>query len=215
VPESGLKGRRDSLDGTISVSGSSRIEKFHRIQAGLGVPEQDDGYLCVVGQRLDGRYHCLWEKSGSLADLGPALIESSRTLLVEQVFMDCSDRLALEMIRTFGVSDRCENSSQAPLFGQTPEELFIVRCAQDRLVLNFRTALEKTRVLIDGGRILIHEGNCPRLMQSMGLRIQELMTSSVMKALVWVVSALETAGSADKAPHINKAPWYGNFSRRL
>ena len=212
-PESGLKSRRNSLDGTISVSGASRTEKFGRIWAGVGLPEQDDGYLCVVGERLDGRYHCLWEKSGSLADLGRALIYASKTLLVEQVFMDCSDRLALAMIRSFGISEQGRNPSRIPRVGKPPSELFIVRCAQERLVLNFRTALDKTRGLLDGGRILIHESNCPKLMHCLGLRIEDLMRSSVIKALVWVVNALEHAGSADKAPEIHVDPWYENVSR--
>ena len=87
-------------DGIIAVTGAVREERFTRIWAGIGWPDRDPGYLCVVGEREDGRYHALSESLGGLSELGRAAIEAKERLLVENIWVDGRDAVAASYLRT-------------------------------------------------------------------------------------------------------------------
>jgi hypothetical protein len=87
-------------DGTIAVTGSRSTEIFTRIWASVGWPDRDSGHVCVVGERTDGLYHCLWEKSGGLLEIGTAVIAAKDLFLIDCVWVDSSDELATSYLRT-------------------------------------------------------------------------------------------------------------------
>ena len=192
-------------DGIIAVTGTVREERFTRIWAGIGWPDRDAGYLCVVGEREDGRYHVLSEFLGGLSELGRAAIEAKDRLLVENVWVDGRDAVATSYLRTldglcappvvkadsfpnspfakadnlpdcpFAKRDNLLNPAFAKAHNLNPpfakaNNLFppfdkggyggilhdqhtaIVVAVPDRIIGNFRSALEKTRGVIMAGQ---------------------------------------------------------------
>ena len=87
-------------DGTIAVTGTKGTESFNRIWAGVGWPENAAGYLCVLGERVDGRYHALWEKNGGLWELGVAAVEVKDRFLIDCIWVDARDAVATSYLRT-------------------------------------------------------------------------------------------------------------------
>ena len=63
----------------------------------------------------------------------------------------------------------------------------------ERATANYRSALERTRGVIMAGNLMIHEANCPKLVYALRQPLEDLLRSPVMKALVWVITALEDA----------------------
>jgi len=218
--------RADHLqDGTIGVSGTARIEIFNRIWAGMGWPERDAGYLCVVGERTDGRYHCIWEKRGGLWELGDAALEAKDRFLIDCIWVDARDDVAAAYLRTLHglcfYDDRegffCKHSdpsrprSDVPRFRDL-QTTTAVMPVPERVLTNYRSALERVRGVIMTGRLLVHQVNCPVLVYTLRQPIDDLIGSTVMKGLVWVATALEDTRnvSPDYAP---PAPWYSNLPR--
>lgn len=213
-------------DGLIAVSGARRVETFTRIWAGIGWPDRDSGAICAVGERPDGRYHALWEQTGGLWELGEAAVTIKDRLLVESIWVDSRDSLATSYLRT--VNGLCFHESSYPDQGANLGTLFRSlkdRCSEqelptaavmpvpDRVTDNFRSALEKTRGTIMQGKLLIHETNCPKLLYIIRQPLEDLLQSPVMRALVWVITALDAAQGCDAAEETTTGPWYGNFSR--
>jgi len=87
-------------DGTIAVSGVTRVETFDRIWAGIGWPDKEPGCICIIGRRPDGRLHALWEKRGGLWEMGDAALEAKNRFLVERIMVDAGDELATSYLRT-------------------------------------------------------------------------------------------------------------------
>lgn len=214
-------------DATIAVSGATRIETFNRIWAGVGWPDRDSGYVCVAGERTDGLYHCLWEKLGGLWEIGEAIIAVKDRFLVDCVWVDTRDELATSYLRTLeglcfygdhgtpvGSPEGTGPKRRWPHF-RGPETTATVAAVPSRVVNNFRSALEKARGVIMAGSLVIHEPHCPRLVYTLRQPVHDLMGSPVMKALVWVVSALEAARGAGPLDFNPSDPWYTNFSRDL
>ncbi|MBI4963363.1 MAG: hypothetical protein HY913_08800 [Desulfomonile tiedjei] len=214
-------------NGTIEVSGTSRKEGFNRIWAGIGWPDQDTGYICIVGERLEGRYHCLWEKRGGLWELGDAALEARDRFLVDVIWVDARDDLATAYLRTLDglcfYENPFENSSSfQPSSNPSSSDRSLFRgrdttatvmAVPDKTLSNYRSALEKTRGLILAGRLLIHEANCPILGYTLRQPLDELLKSPVMKALVWVLTALEDAKGNGLLEPIDSDPWYANIPR--
>jgi hypothetical protein len=177
-----------------------------------------------VGRRMDGRYHALREKRGGLWELGDAALEAKNRLLVDRIMVDSSDGLATTYLRT--VEGLCFHES-----GQMPGLLSSSAIAADarslagvppgatvapvplRIATNFRSALEKTRGIIMNEKLLVHEAECPRLVYALRQPIEELLRSPVMKALVWVISALEETCGNEPLQDDSAEPWYANLSR--
>ena len=99
-------------DGTLAISGATRVETFERIWAGIGWPDLDPGYICVVGERTDGRYHALWEKQGGLWEIGRAAVEAKDSFLVERVLVDTRDELATSYLRTLDGLCFCQEPTE-------------------------------------------------------------------------------------------------------
>ncbi len=201
-------------DGTIAVSGSTRKEKFTRMWAGIGWPDRTDGHLCAVGERQDGRFHALWEQQGGLWQLGDAALEAKRLLLVDRILVDATDTLAASYLRSIEglcFDDEPENED-APLPGPVGDErpLLTVTPVPRRILSNFRSALDQTRGIIMNGRLMVHSGNCPRLVYTIRQPLQELSASPVMRALVWVITALEETRYQNGGPSVLTEPWYSN-----
>ncbi|MFC1834696.1 hypothetical protein ACFL2Q_08175 [Thermodesulfobacteriota bacterium] len=211
-------------DDTIAVSGMSRILEFNKIWAGLGWPDVGLGYLCVVGEREDGCYHALWEKRGGLWELGEAALEAKERLLVDRIMVDTNDELSASYLRTR--EGLCYNEDPARVPAGTPpvnpsryERVrskgieTTVAPVLAPIVRNYRSALEKTREAIMTGKLFVHEGNCPIMVYTLRQPLEDLLRSPVMRALVWVVTALEIdRGSGDVGDDLQN-PWYKNFSR--
>jgi hypothetical protein len=214
-------------DGVIAVSGTARIETFTRVWAGIGWPERDSGYLCVMGEKPDGRYHALWEKTGGLWELGEAAANGKNRFLVECFWVDGRDTLATSYLRTLDGLCFRENprpglpTSMGTLFQTMTDRPIVpeihtatVRSAPERVTQNFRSALEKTRGALMRGQILIHEVNCPKLVYTIRQPLDDLLQAPAMKALVWVVTALEDAKGCEAPEALPSGPWYTNFSRK-
>jgi hypothetical protein len=208
-------------DGTIAVSGTTRRELFNRIWAGIGWPERDPGYMCVVGERQDGRCHALWEKRGGLWELGDAALEAKDRFLVESILVDGRDAVATSYLRTLNGLCFFEGAkaqpSPAPIPVNVPrltppfaagDTTATVVPVPERVVLNYRSALEKIRGLIVNGRLLIHEANCPRLVYTLRQPLEDLLNSPVMKGLVWVLTALADSAANGNLHLPEPAPWY-------
>jgi len=213
-------------NGVIEVSGTSRKEDFNRIWAGIGWPDRDTGYICVVGERADSRRHCLWEKRGGLWELGEAALEAKDRLLVELIWVDARDDLATSYLRTLDglcfYENPADKPSSQPVSTASPSDTSrsksggataIVAPVPEKVVTNYRSALEKTRGMILEGRLLIHEGNCPLLGYTLRQPLDELLKSPVMKALVWVLTALEDAKGNGLLEAPSQDPWYANILR--
>lgn len=211
-------------DGVIVVSGTVRAERFNRMWAGIGWPESDPGYLCVVGERTDGRYHALWEARGGLWEIGDAAVQAKDRFLLDRIVIDASDELASSYIRTVDGLSRCDDEAlrnmpertacpPRPSLVRAPGTDVVVAAAPKKVTAYYRTALDKTRGVIMNDRLLVHEKNCPRLMYTLRQPLDDLLRSPVMKGLVWVISALETVRAYDDPDEDLLGPWYANFGR--
>jgi hypothetical protein len=212
-------------DGTVSVSGTKRTEKFQRIWAGIGWPDSKSGYFCVIGERTDGRYHAVWEKQGGLWELGDEAVQVKDRFLIEQIWVDARDTVATSYIRTLDGLCFYEEPTGATSDAHailTPsgwtqfknQSMTAVVCpVPERVLNNYRSALEKIRGLIMRGTLLIHEKNCPILMYTIRQPLEDLLKSAVTKALVWVLTAMEESkGNHGQQPE-TPAPWYKNLPR--
>jgi hypothetical protein len=212
-------------DATIAVSGSSKTQKFNRIWAGVGWPDREAGYMCVVGERTDGLFHCLWEKSGGLWEIGEAIVCAKDRLLIDCVWVDTNDELATSYLRTLeGLSFYDNKGIGAPSFADASAKrrwpdfrdantTATIAAVPGRIAGNYRSALEKTRAIIMAGKLMVHPTNCPKLVYTLRQPLHDLLCSSIMKALVWVVSALDAAKAADPDDFEPSCSWYANFSR--
>lgn len=213
-------------DGSIGVTGRERAIVFERMEAGVGWPDLEPGYVLVVGERLDGLYHCLWERQGGLWELGSAAREARENFLVDRVWVDGSDSVSTSYLRT--LNGLCFQEKSAQTVGQriigrtgftarlpptTEEHPISVALIQEAVAVNFRSSLERTREVVMTGRIMIHEGNCPRLTYMLRQPLEAMLKSPVIKGLVWVVSALELTGNSSAEPAAPRAPWYANPPR--
>jgi hypothetical protein len=215
---------RYTPDGTIAASGATSVVSFNAIWAGVGWPELDHGHLCVVGDRLDGLYHALWEKSGGLWELGAAAVEARERFLIDRVVLDGRDELSTAYLRTLdGLScvaeiakDRVEPRLRPlkPRAATSRAALDVaVVAVHERISANYRAALEKTRQVIMTGRLLVHEANCPRLLYALRQPLDDLLKSPAMKSLVWVLTAFEESRGAPIIGPASEGAWYSNISR--
>ncbi|MBM4328571.1 MAG: hypothetical protein FJ118_15575 [Deltaproteobacteria bacterium] len=212
-------------NGTIEVSGAVDLVKFNRIWAGIGWPEKEPGCLCVVGERTDNRYHALWEKQGGLVELADAAIEARDRFLIERVLVDPGDELSTSYLRSkpglcFPETREQDstilgpgNIRPKPAVSLNTRSLCVVAPVLGRVLENYRSALEKTRAVIMEGRLLIHETNCPGVLYALRQPLEDLLKSPTMKALVWVVTALEMAQGNGDLAEISQEPWYVNVPR--
>lgn len=211
-------------DGSVAVSGITRIETFARIWAGIGWPDKEPGYLCVVGRRFDGRVHALWEKRGGLWEMGAAALEAKERFLVERIMVDASDQLATSYLRTLDglcffdqePRDLPPESAHVRLHADGPDEpgtVTTVVPVPAQITEHYRSALEKVRGVIMADRLLVHEANCLRLVYTLRQPLDELVRSPVMKALVWVVSVLDEYENGNGASEAGPPPWYVNVPR--
>jgi hypothetical protein len=186
----------------IVLHGRSGEVRFSRLWAGVGRPETAPAFVCVVGERLDSKYHCVWEKQGALWEVADALVWARRHLMIDVAWMDGRDASAVNYLRSF--DDLCEplpRCSEPLIIAPLPEEY----------AANFRTTLEKVRAVIDSGRLFVHDSNCPKITYALRQPVEELVTSPVIKALAWVVCGLEMNSGDCSQPE--PAPWYGNPER--
>jgi hypothetical protein len=213
-------------DGTIAVTGTKGKERFSHVWAGIGWPENEAGYLCVLGERVDGRYHALWEKNGGLWELGTATVEAKDRFHTDCIWVDARDAVATSYLRTIpglcfyekppkrGLPTVAEIRASAKttrfIKGETTATVLPV---SDRTTNNYRSALEKTRGAIMAGNLLIHEANCPKLVYALRQPLEDMLRSPVIKALVWVITALENAKRSADLEVSTSDPWYGNTPR--
>jgi hypothetical protein len=212
-------------NGIIEVSGTVDLVTFNRIWAGIGWPEKDPGCLCVVGERTDNRYHALREKRSGLVELADAAIEARDRFLIERILVDPRDQLSTSYLRTkpglcFPETEEQDSTllrpgdiRPKPPVALNTRSLCVVAPVLGRVLENYRSALEKTRAVIVQGRLLIHETNCPGLLYTLRQPLEDLLKSPTMKALVWVVTALESAQGNGDLTEVNQEPWYMNVPR--
>lgn len=213
-------------DGTIVVTGTKGKESFNHVWAGIGWPETEAGYLCVIGERVDGRYHALWEKNGGLWELGAATIEAKDRFFIDCIWVDARDAVATSYLRTFPglcfyeepAKESFPRSTGVDSPGKSSRSIAdrttaTVVPVSDRTTNNYRSALEKTRGVIMAGNLLIHEANCPKLVYALRQPLEDLLRSPVVKGLVWVVTALEEAKGGANLAISESDPWYGNTPR--
>jgi hypothetical protein len=215
-------------DGTIAVTGTKGAESFNKIWAGVGWPENEAGYLCALGERVDRRYHALWEKSGGLWELGVAAVEAKDSFLIDCIWVDARDAVATSYLRTLpGLcfheepSERgCATATGAGSPAKEPRSIeremtATVVPVPERATANYRSALEKTRGVIMAGNLMIHEANCPKLVYALRQPLEDLLRSPVMKGLVWVITALEDAKRSADTEVSTSDSWYNNSPRGL
>ena len=85
----------------------------------------------------------------------------------------------------------------------------------ERVTESYRSALEKIRGVILRGNLLIHETNCPKIVYAIRQPLEYLLSSPVMRALVWVLTALEQAKGYSSLEDNPTDPWYGNLPREI
>ncbi len=215
-------------DGTIAVTGTKGTESFNKIWAGVGWPENAAGYFCALGERVDGRYHALWEKNGGLWELGVAAVEAKDRFLIDCIWVDARDAVATSYLRTlpglcFHEEPPARGSPTATGAGSPAKELGLIERGMtatvvpvpERATANYRSALEKTRGVIMAGNLMIHEANCPKLVYALRQPLEDLLRSPVMKGLVWVITALEDAKRSADTEVSTSDPWYNNSPRGL
>ncbi|MBI5569300.1 MAG: hypothetical protein HY914_05080 [Desulfomonile tiedjei] len=215
-------------DGTIAVSGIDRIEQFTKIWAGIGWPEREPGHFCVVGERTDGRYHALWEMTGGLWELGDSAVQAKDRFLIEGVWVDARDTVATSYFRTldglcFYGDDADRDAAFVARMGlDAPKQAYAkikptatVMPVPERVSRNYRSALEKVRGVILRGALLVHETNCPKIVYAIRQPLEYLLTSSAMKGLVWVLTALEESKGNGSVAKNSSDPWYGNLPREI
>jgi hypothetical protein len=208
-------------DGTITVTGTKGKESFNQVWAGLGWPENEAGYLCVIGGRVDGRYHALWEKIGGLWELGTATVEAKDRFLIDCIWVDARDAVGTAYLRTLPGLCFYETPPKRGLPAATGthfpakrgEATATVLPVSERTTNNYRSALEKTRGVIMAGNLLIHEANCPKLVYALRQPLEDLLRSPVVKGLVWVITALEELKGSTDLQVSTSNPWYGNTPR--
>jgi hypothetical protein len=214
-------------DGAIAVIGTKGKQTFNKVWAGIGWPDNEAGYISIVGERADHRYHALWEKTGGLWELGVAAVEAKNRLLVDNIWVDSRDAVATSYLRTVpGLCFHEEPPKRAltTVVGTHPpakasrftelETTASVMSVPERVTTNYRSALENTRGVIMASKLLIHEQNCPKLVYALRQPLEDLLRSPVMKALVWVLTALEEAGRNAGLELSASDPWYANTPRR-
>jgi hypothetical protein len=211
-------------EGTIEVSGSSGAARFHRIWAGIGRPETDQGHLLVVGDRTDGRYHALSETRGGLWELASAAVEAQKAFFIERIMVDATDELCASYLRNYeGLcleSDSPDQASYLPIGSMSgavktrrSRPAPIISSVHERFVLHYRAALEQTRGVVMSGRLLVHEANCPILAYTLRQPLKDILPSSAMKALVWTITALEQSRDDDGSYPVDRESWYANVGR--
>jgi hypothetical protein len=209
-------------DGSLAVSGVARAERFRRIWAGIGWPDREPGYFGVIGERTDGRYHALWERSGGLWELGDAAKEAKDRFFADCLWVDARDVLATSYLRTLEglcfAGDAERNGRGDCITQRCPRPNDSARWATilpvpDRITENYRSALEKTRGVILRGDLFIHETQCPKLLYTIRQPLEDLLRSPVMRAVVWVIAALVEAGAGNGVSVIEPDAWYGNPPR--
>jgi hypothetical protein len=211
-------------DGTIEISGSTSTVQFNRIWAGIGWPERDPGYLCVVGERRDGRYHALSETRGGLWELASAAVDARKSFCIERIMVDSTDELSTSYLRNYGGLCSYEEELQRasylflgatthPQIKQDGPPLPTVSPVQERIITNYRAALEQTRGVIMNGKLLVHEANCPVLVYTLRQPLDEILPAPVMKALVWVINAFEQSQGGGPPDRTDFDTWYSNIER--
>lgn len=211
-------------DNSIALSGRHTTLVFGRIWAGVGWPDTEQGALCVLGESLEGVYHAVGEWRGSLFELGSAAEVATRDFLVECFLIDASDEVSTAYIRR---TDHLGEPARAP--GPQPrlwtKETLRPRAAASTTVKpvvvgvrtryreNFRAALETVRGIAAAHRLAVHQDLCPGLTFALRRDLDYMLKSPVIKALVWVLTAMESTrnhGIVESAP---QDPWYHNVPR--
>ncbi|MGC8908875.1 MAG: hypothetical protein ACP5M0_15750 [Desulfomonilaceae bacterium] len=218
-----LKAQR-LYDGAIAVAGRSATLLFSRIWAGVGWPESEQGALCVLGESFEGVYHGLAESRGSLFELGSAAETARRELLVECFWVDASDDVSVTYFRRLDFSGRKApakprlGGGRSPLHVRAPgyadaEDRPAIVSVRDAYREHFRAALETLAGVAAAGRLVIPQDLCPSAAFALKRDLAYLLQSPVIKALVWVLTAMES--TRDQAPR-DAGPddgWYRNFRR--
>ncbi len=198
-----LRARYES-DGTVAVAGLRTVERFSGMWAGVTAPGEFPGYFLVVGERSDGRFHCLWEKEARLAELREPVGRTCAAMLVDCLWLNCPEEADLAAFRVALTGEWVGKASQEPVIARVPA----------RFRAGFASGLETVAEMIQDGRLVVFEALCPRLLYEIRRPRAELMTSNVIQTLVLTVSVLEHLRTGcDPGPP--EQLWYGNRPRLL
>lgn len=219
-----MKARR-LYDGSIALSGEHVTLAFSRIWAGVGWPDNEQGALCVVGESLERVYHAVGEWRGSLFELGDAAAAARRDYLVDYFWVDASDHVAVEYFRRLDSMcghvprlrpDRRGSAAGPSLKSSTPpaEDCPAIVGVRAGYREHFRAALETVRVIAAARRLVVHEDLCPGLAFGLRRDLDYMLKSPVTKALVWVLTAMESASDHGTEDVVQHDPWYLNLPRR-
>jgi hypothetical protein len=206
-------------DGTIAVTGTRRTQRFSRLVIGVGWPDQEEGRLCVVGTRLDGLHHCLWEYGGGLWALGDEARDAGKRFLAESIVVDASDTISTSHFRTLEWEDqprapglqawrRSGSTLSAPVF-QRP----CIVPVPPQVSAGFRSTLEMVKGMMDNKKVLIHTSNCPTLTHTIRRNVSDLLKSPTMKAFTWALWLLERQSMAQPDWDREAEAWYDNAPR--
>lgn len=202
-------------DSTIAIAGLRSKVRFSRVVVGVGWPEQEDGYLCVVGARVDGRFHCIWESRGGLWTLGDSAKEAQSRFLPEGIILDPTDSVCSSYFRALdwsgGQADDTLKSIGLTSAKKKAEPIIIPVSKQT--TDNFRSTLEMVKGMISNGRALVHTSNCPTLMYTLRRPLNDLVKSPVMKGLTWALWYLERMAVSPQALGAKDSMWYENAPR--
>jgi hypothetical protein len=216
----------DLCDGSIAVCGHSATLIFNRILAGIGWPDAEDGALCVVGESPAGTYHALAERRGTLLELGRGVLETKSELLVECFFVDASDGISTGYLRALkGPGERSQEARKPTGKPKTPRSgVFRRHGSRDPLVItgvrpryrdHFRGALEAVRGIIESHKLVVHQAACPSLTFALHRPLDYMVTSPMIKALVWVITAMEVPGEDAFVGAEPEDGWYVNSVKKI
>jgi hypothetical protein len=216
----------DLWDGSIAVCGHSATLIFNRICAGIGWPDAEDGALCVVGESAAGTYHALGERRGTLLELGRAVVQTKAELLVDCFFVDASDEISTGYLRSLegprDVTQEERKSTEKPKMSRSG--VFHPHGSGDPLVIagvrpryrdHFRGALEAVRGIIESQRLVVNQVSCPSLTFALHRPLDYMVTSPVITALVWAITAMEVPHNHAWADCEPEDGWYVNFVKKI
>jgi len=216
---------RELWDGTIAVSGRAATLVFDRICAGIGWPDAEDGALCAVGYSPAGTYHVLEERRGTLLDLGRAVRAMKTDLLVDCFFVDGSDEISTGYLRCLeGAAEACrrdasagqaQSAFRAVTSGHGTRDPIVIAAVRSRYREHFRGALESVRGIIASERLMVHRSECPTLTSALHRPLDYMITSPVIRALVWVVTAMEAAADDASAHTGLRDGWYVSYFKEI
>lgn len=211
-------------DGSIAMTGKQSTLIFTRVCAGVGWPESEQGALCVLAESMDGVYHAMAEWRGSLYELGTAAVNACKDLLVDIFWIDASDEVSTLYFRHLDFSLGKIHHAKSPRRSTRlhhAESTKTINAVEGPSIVgvkasfreNFRASLETVRGIAASQRLAVHRECCPTLYSAMNRDLDYLLTSPVVRALVWAITAMEATREQAGVNTGSDNVWYHNLRK--